>query len=274
MGKNRNKHKKSQSKKPLDIVVTTAGRYDLLVKCLESLEKQTVKTFNILLIDGNEDLAERNKHRELFEKYNAKLLSVNVGYPKLANTGARMGKAPLILFLSDDVMLKEDAIGRMLKVMEDEAIGVLGTKLLFPEDSIEAGRPAGKVQHIGLAMDVEANVIHPLVGWSTEHPKCNVSRQVFGVTGASLLIRRNLFIKIGGFDTAYGMGTFEDVDLCVATRKQGKMVVINTDIVGYHHVGATVKLKKMGFPLQENRNVFRAKWQSEEAFGFDSWSFY
>ena len=268
----RKRHK--NEKRPLDVIVTTAGRYDLLAKCLESLENQTVKAFNILLIDGNEDLKDRNQNRELLEKYNAKMVGQNVGYPKLANLGASMGRAPLILFLTDDVVLKEDAIEKMIATMQDPEVGVLGTKLLFPEDSIDPNRPAGKVQHIGLAMSVEAQVIHPLVGWSADNPKCNKSRQVFAVTGASFLIRRNLFRDIGGFDEVYGLGTYEDVDLCLSVRQRGKLIVINTDIIGWHHVGATTQKKQKGFPMQQNITVFRAKWQPTGLFNYDSWTYY
>ena len=259
---------------PLDIVVTTAGRYDILEKCLESLENQTVKTFNICLIDGNEDVTERNKHRPLLEKYQAKMLGQNVGFPRLANEGSRMGKSPLILFLSDDVILPVDAIEKMLVDMKEESIGIMGIKLLFPEDSVDAGRPAGKVQHVGIGMDVQANVIHPLVGWSADNPKCCISRDMFAVTGACILVRRNLFDKIGGFDVDYGLGTYEDISLCLAVRSMGKRVYLDADIIGYHHVGATAQKKKIGFPLQQNKLIFTAKWSPSGLFQFDSWRFY
>lgn len=259
---------------PLDVIVTTAGKYDLLEKCLESLENQTVKTFNICLIDGNDDISERNNNREILEKYNAKMLGQNVGFPRLANEGARMGVAPLILFLSDDVLLEKDAIALMIHRMKDESIGILGAKLLFPEDSITPNRPAGKVQHIGLAMDSGANIIHPLVGWSADNPKTCISQDVFATTGACFLIRRNLFRKANGFDTDFGLGTFEDCSLSLFVRGEGKRVFVDTDIIGHHHVGATAEKKKISFPLMQNDMIFKAKWSQSNLFIFDSWKYY
>lgn len=266
--------KKLKKSNPLDVVVTTAGRYDLLEKCLESLEAQTVKTFNICLIDGNDDIEGRNKYRELLDKYGAKLLGQNVGFPRLANEGSKMGNASLILFISDDVVIAPDVVERMLERMKDDTIGILGMKLLFPEDSVSAQRPAGKVQHVGLAMDVTANVIHPLVGWSADNPKTCISRDVFATTGACFMTRRNLFHQVGGFDVDFGLGTFEDVSLCLAIRSIGKRIFVDTDIQGYHYVGATTEKKNAGFPLQQNSMIFRAKWSQSGLFSYDSYKYY
>jgi GT2 family glycosyltransferase len=272
MSRKRNKSKKE--KFLLDVVVPTAGRYDILEKCLDALETQTVKKFNTYLIDGNDDIPDRNQNRELLEKYNAKMLGQNVGYPRLCNAGIAMGKAPLVLLLTDDVVLSDTAIEQMLEVMKDETIGMLGIKLLFPEDSVDPGRPAGKVQHVGLAMDVEANVIHPLVGWSADNPKCCVSRDAFGVTGACFVVRRELFNRVGGFDVDYGLGTYEDISLALAIKSLGKRVYIDTDIIGHHHVGATVQKKKIGFSLHQNANIFKAKWSQSGLFLYDSYKYY
>jgi GT2 family glycosyltransferase len=272
MSRKRNKSKKE--KFLLDVVVPTAGRYDILEKCLDALETQTVKKFNTYLIDGNDDIPDRNQNRELLEKYNAKMLGQNVGYPRLCNAGIAMGKAPLVLLLTDDVVLSDTAIEQMLEVMKDETIGMLGIKLLFPEDSVDPGRPAGKVQHVGLAMDVEANVIHPLVGWSADNPKCCVSRDVFGVTGACFVVRRELFKKVGGFDVDFGLGTYEDISLALAIRSLGKRIYLDADIIGHHHVGATVQKKKINFSLHQNANIFKAKWSQSGLFLYDSYKFY
>jgi GT2 family glycosyltransferase len=185
-----------------------------------------------------------------------------------------MGKAPLVLLLTDDVLLSETAVDRMLETMKDDSIGMLGIKLLFPDDSVDPNRPAGKVQHIGLSMDVEANVIHPLVGWSADNPKCCVSRDVFGVTGACFVIRRELFNRAGGFDEDYGLGTYEDVSLSLSVKAQGKRVYLDTDIIGHHHVGATAQKKNLGFPLQQNANIFKAKWSQSGLFLYDSYKYY
>ena len=78
--------------------------------------------------------------------------------------------------------------------------------MLFPTNSTSRNRPAGKIQHVGLALDIHANVTHPLIGWSPENPKTQISREVFATTGALFTIRTALFHEVGGFDPIYGLG--------------------------------------------------------------------
>jgi GT2 family glycosyltransferase len=146
-------------------------------------------------------------------------------------------------------MLKEDAIEKMAQSMKDPSIGVCGAKLLFPLNS-SSTRPAGKVQHVGMAVSIRGDVIHPLIGWSANNPRCCVSRDVFGVTGACFMTRRDLFRKIGGFDTAYGAGTYEEVDFCMRVRNVGKRVFVNCGAQGWHYAGATAEKKGVGFQFK------------------------
>lgn len=254
----------------LDVVIVTGGRWDMLAKCLDALyrESDTVP-LSIYIVDQNTDPAEREQNKGLFIKdpdyhnivdFRVKHLNQDVGFPIANNEGSRMGMAPLILFLNDDVELQPGAIEKVIQTMQDETIGVCGIKLLFPPDSTSPNRPAGKVQHVGMGLNIRGEPVHPLLGWSAEHPKANVSRDVLFVTGAFLCIRRGIFQAVGGFSPEYGMGTFEDTDLCFKVIQQGKRIFVNVDAVGYHYTGSTVEKKRVGFPLGQNRMIFQTKW--------------
>lgn len=253
------------SLKPLvDVVVTTAGRFDLLEQCLKSLmESQNPPPYKLNLIDNGSDSEERISNNELFEwddlPFETKRFPQNLGFPQAANEGAKMGSAPLIMFLSDDVVLKPDTFQKIFDTFADPTIGVVGIKLLFPEDSVQPGRPAGKVQHVGLCLNIRGEPIHPLVGWSANHPKVNITRDAWAVTGACFTVRRELFEKVGKFDTDYGKGTYEDVSLCLRVRQLGFRIRMLADAVAYHHVGATMQKRKEPFPLGQNLQIFRAK---------------
>jgi GT2 family glycosyltransferase len=173
-----------------------------------------------------------------------------------------MGSAPLILFLNDDCVLTENAIEKMVETMKDELVGVCGAKLLFPLSSTSPQRPAGHVQHVGMALTIRGDVIHPLVGWSADNPKCCVSRNVFSVTGACMMTRRILFNRIGGFDPSYGMGTYEDVQYCAQIRSLGLRVYVNCEAKGWHYAGATQEKKKVSYPLQINALTFKGRFMN------------
>lgn len=272
------KRKKKVELSAIDIAITTAGRFDMLRKCLRALENQkNAPKFSVFVIDNASDNKERLRNKDIFEMpiiRSSKRLTNEVGFPKLANECATMGNSPLIMFLSDDVELKPDVVKKVVDQFQNADIGVVGIKLLFPENGAFEGRPAGKVQHIGHAMDIGGNITHPLVGWSADHPKCCVSREVISVTGACYSIRRDIFRKVGGFFDGYGLGTFEDVDLSFSVRAQGKKVFVNTDAVGYHYTGATAEKKQRAFPLQQNSLIFKSRWAQTGLFQWDEYTFY
>ena len=270
MSKNR-KHRVFSPTAEVDVVIITGGRWDFLRDCLEAVKKQTVPV-NIILLDNASDLTERQQNNVLFEGLATKRIQQSLGFPAANNEAVRMGSAPLILFLNDDCILKEGAVERMVATMKDPSIGVCGAKLLFPLSSTSPQRPAGKVQHVGVGLTIRGDVVHPLIGWSADNPKCCVSRDVFCVTGACLMTRRDLFKKIGGFDNVYGAGTYEEADYCMKARGLGKRVFINCEAQGWHYTGATAEKKGVGFPIQINSLIFRSKWQS--FLSWDDWTWY
>ena len=258
------------TKKLVDVVIVTGGRFDMLKKCLKALEVQeNASEINVFVVDNATDNKERLYNKDIFEMpvvTNSKRLTNERGFPGANNEGARLGSSKFILFLNDDVELEPDTIHQMLNTMKDKTIGIVGAKLLFPEGSTRG--PAGRVQHIGLGMSITGAIHHPLVGWPDKHIKCNISREVIAVTGACLLIRRDLFKKIGGFDEVYGLGTYEDIELCFVARTLGFRTYINTNARGTHYTGATVEKKQRGYPLQQNALIFKARWAQSGLFAW------
>jgi len=259
----------------LDIAVLTAGRVDLFSKCLDAILLQYKPEFRIHVFNNGypspeyEEVYKKLPHDTVFKKVNE-----NIGYGAGANTVINSGNAPLVLFISDDVFIHEGAIMQLLETMQDESIGLCGLKLLFPEDSTETSRPAGRVQHIGMAADIRGNMTHPLIGWKKENPKCNISREVLAVTGASFMVRRNAFNQVRGFDPIYGKGYYEDMDLCMKIRSlsnggQRSRIYIDTKAVGTHGVAQTFKNEKTPPPMQQNTSIFRTRW-----FQFLQWTEY
>jgi GT2 family glycosyltransferase len=254
-------------------VVTTAGRFDMLKECLAALDKQTIP-HALHIVDIASPAEERIAHQSLFEGRDVKRLQENVGFARGANEGARMGSAPLILFIGDDVTLFEGTLEKMVRRMDDPTLGVCGAKLIFPLNSTSPIRPAGKIQHVGLALNIRGEVIHPLVGWSVDHPKAQEPRDAFAVTGACFMIRRNLFNKVGGFDPIFGIGTFEDVDLCLKVRRAGYRIYVDTHAKAYHYTGATAEKKNVAFPLQNNFITFRQRWGGTPFYLYDEWTYW
>lgn len=269
----RNKKHGASDKPMVDVVIITGGRWDYLRQCLEALKNQPVPV-NIIVLDNACDMQEKNRNIELFDGISTKRLPEHHGYPAANNEAARMGSAPLILFLNDDCIVTQNTIAGMVETMKDQTIGVCGAKLLFPLNSTSPIRPAGKVQHIGISLNIRGDTFHALNGWSADNPKTCYSRDVFAVTGACLLIRRSLFNRVRGFDPIFGMGTYEDVDLCLKVREVGSRIYVNASAIAYHYTGATSEKKQTGYPIQVNASIFRNKWMHSPLMMWDEFSWW
>lgn len=267
---------KNNNRPILDIAILTAGRSDLFEKCVDAILLQMKPDYKIHVYNnGSPSTHYEEIYKKLPEGSVIKRGNQNTGFPAGANSAIRSGSAPLVLFVTDDIFVHEGAIDRLIRNMDNPTIGICGYKFLFPEDSTDPSRPAGKVQHIGLGINIKGEVVHPMMGWSSNNPKCNISRDVQAVTGASFIVRRSIFNKAGGFNPIYGIGYYEDVDLCLTIQSLGFRVFIDTLSVATHGVGQTFGQKNPNQPppnMQQNRGIFQNKWLGQ--LQWTDWTFW
>ncbi len=259
----------------LDIAILTAGRVDLFAKCVEAIKSQMKPEYKIHVCNNGFPSPEYEAiYKALPEGSIIRRSNVNMGYGGGANSAMKSGNAPLVLLITDDVFLHDGAIDSLLETMKDQTIAQCGLKLLFPEDSVDTNRPAGKVQHVGLAANIRGEVVHPLIGWSANNPKCCISKEVMSVTGAAFMVRRSYLQKAGYFNPAYGRGYYEDADLSFTIRSLGGRIYIDTGAIATHGVGQTFKAlsNEPPPPVQQNQLIFRSRWLSHMAWSdWETW---
>jgi len=205
----------------------------------------------------------------------------NSGFAKTVNNGITLGSAPLVLVLNTDIVLSDDSLQSMQAVFTNPAVGVVAPKLLFPNDSLDPHRPAGKVQHAGLCIDLHGNIIHAGISWDKEHEAVNKVRECQAVTGACMMIRRDVLKQVhqmykdnneptsGPFNEIYGKGTYEDVEFCFVVRSLGYKVIYEPKAEAYHFVGGSVI--DGGYPLSRNEMIFKARCGA--LMYWDEWEF-
>lgn len=262
----------------VDIALLTCGVVDLPVfkECIEAIkrEMETVACNFHVFFQGVTPENRQPFTDVIYTVSNVQVRTANenAGYPVGANRAIRMGSAPLVLFITDDIVLGEGTLKKLVETMNDKNIGLCGLKLTFPKGSTDKARPAGRVQHIGHAIDLHGEVTHPLMGWRPENEKCNKSREVQSVTGAVFMVRRDLFRKAGGFYEGYGRGYFEDVDLCLTLRSMGTHIFINTKATAEHYTNASMVKIDKPIPMYQNRQLLVMRHGRDLIH--DSWSFW
>lgn len=170
----------------------------------------------------------------------------NLGFAGANNEAAKQGDAPYLLLLNSDVRVTDTWLQPMVEEMETNfKAGVVGAKLIFfPEVHIpfrdgHEPRPAGKIQHAGVAFNILRQPFHIHIGWSVDNPRLDKRKSLQAVTGAALLTRRALWEKTGGLDLVYTQGNFEDIEYCLRVKEMGFEVIYRPDAVIYHYAGGS-----------------------------------
>lgn len=145
--------------------------------------------------------------------------AVNRGFSGANNLGAAHSSAPKIIFLNSDAFPRQPGwIQPLLEVLDsDPTVGAVGPRLVFAD---------GSIQHAGMEFlrreefHIWVNH-HPWRGLDTTLDPAQGLSFLPAITGACLAITRDNFERIGGWDTGYLIGDFEDSDLCLKLRDQG-----------------------------------------------------
>lgn len=261
------RNRKPQKKTLVDIALLTCGLVDLHVfeKCINAIKKEMQSVdcnfyviLNGLALEAREPFSNLvNSIPDAKIKHSSEML----GFSAAANRVIRQGTSPLVLFITDDIILHEGTLEKLVRRMDEPEIGLCGLKLIFPKDSADPNRPAGRVQHIGHAVDVNGEITHPLIGWMPGNPKCNISREVQSVTGGVFMVRRKSFLQSGGFFEGYGRGYYEDTDLCFSIRHNvGQKIFVDTTATADHVTNASFTKAGIFIPIEQNKMIFRARW--------------
>jgi len=149
---------------------------------------------------------------------------VQRGFAGASNLGARFANGRHLVFLNSDVFPRRAGwVARLCRALADDpTIGAAAPRLLHAD---------GSIQHAGMAFRWRGDLglwinHHPAKGLAPAHDPHDARERgtpvdVDAVTGACLAMRREVFARVGGWDTGYLVGDFEDSDLCLRLRELG-----------------------------------------------------
>ena len=242
----------------VSIVIPVYNKVLYTMNCLNSILEHTQNiSYEVIVVDDN-SRDETQKRLSRVKDISVIRSERNRGFVESCNAGAAAARGKYVLFLNNDTTVTSNWLSALLSTFErDEKCGAAGSKLVYPD---------GRLQEAGGIIWNDAR------GWNygkfqdPERPEFNYVREVDYCSGAALMVRRDLFKQLGGFDMRFAPAYWEDTDLCFSVRKLGYKVLYQPSSVVVHYEGisaGTSTASGMKRYQAINTEKFVAKWQEE-----------
>ncbi|HBP21129.1 MAG TPA: hypothetical protein DEA08_25500, partial [Planctomycetes bacterium] len=220
------------------VIVPTRDRLDLLEPCLESVARTRYAARELLVVDNGSREGATLAYLER-EEQAGRLRRLRIDLPfnfgHLVNQAVATTDAEWVLALNNDVVLHDpEWLEAMLEAAHLPGVGVVGAQLRYPD---------GTLQHAGVVLGDGGPAAHAFLGLRPGEPtpggRLGLISNFSAVTGACLLIRRSLYLELGGLDEEGLANSYGDVDLCLRVLERGLYCVCTPFAVGTHHEGAS-----------------------------------
>jgi GT2 family glycosyltransferase len=225
----------------VSIIIPTRDMSQLLRPCLESiLEKTAYSPFEIIVVDnGSRDAATLNYLAEVSVDSRVHLLRLDeeFNYSRLVNLGVQNTKAEFVALLNNDVMvINPEWLEEMVSQVLQPGIGAVGPRLLYPDGRIQQ---AGVI--LGAGLHGVAEVAHRGLPKDDEgyFGRAALAQELSAVGAACMLVRRGVYLEVGGFDEENLKIAFNDIDFCLKLLQRGARIVYTPYAELYHHEHAS-----------------------------------
>lgn len=209
-------------RKPLISVITVdyKKKNPHLIECLDAIQKQSYKNFEIILVtDYPVTLSLRAKHGNLFKKS----FGHYVGPAEKRDWGAKKARGEILAFVDDDAYPSRNWLKNLAKHFSDPQIAGVGGPGVTPAGVSWAEAASGWMSASPLGAGPYAYRFLPeKKQFVDDYPSMN------------LAVRRSDFFAVGGYDSDYWPG--EDTKLCLdLVHELGKKIIYDPKVVVYHH---------------------------------------
>jgi GT2 family glycosyltransferase len=222
----------------VSIIIPTKDKLSYLERCVSSiLERTAFQDFELILVDNGSEEPETLAYYESIEQ-DPRIRRIDYPEPfnwsAANNRGAESATGDTLLFLNNDIeILEPDWLEEMLRWVELPSIGAVGAKLLSER---------GSIQHAGVIVGMEGHASHVFYGAKERHvgPFGPVDwyRNLSAVTGACMMVPRDLFERAGRFDEHYEL-VFSDIEFCLRIRAMGYRVLYTPHARLRHYEGCS-----------------------------------
>ncbi len=245
------------------VIIPTKDQLELLKTCLDGLFNNTnYENIEIIVIDNQSQQSETLEYLielEINQKIRILRYDKPFNYSEMNNIAVRGAKGSLLCFLNNDIsMIKKDWLTEMVSQAIRPEIGCVGAKLLYPD---------GTIQHAGVILGLKGYASHAHKGFEGVAKgyfnRLQVVHNVSAVTAACMVVRKEVFESVGGFDATNLKVAYNDVDLCLKVREAGYRNLFTPHAQLIHHESKSRGKKRS----KEQQKQLRA----ESAYLLEKW---
>ena len=222
------------SNNPLvSIIIPSKDNYDIIYKCINSIKSITkYQNYEIIVVDNGSNNENKLRYQSLCKEksclYYYERMKFN--FSRMCNIGAKLSHGEIYLFLNDDIEVINDIwLERLVGQASLPHVGAVGAKLLYPNST--------RIQHIGI-ININAGPVHNFAGYDDNNCyyflRNKIDYNYVAVTGACLMIEKNKFKRVNGFDERFPVA-YNDVELCFKLIKKGYYNIVRNDVILFHH---------------------------------------
>lgn len=238
----------------VSIIIPVFNNWEFTYKCLLSVSRHTTGSYEIIVVDNN---STDSTPQLLASTAGIRVITneTNEVFVNACNQAAAVARGKYLLLLNNDTEVTDGWLDALLEPFSNPRTGIVGAKLVYPDGSLqEAG---GIIWQDGTG----CNFGH---GDNPDLPQYCYRRSVDYCSGACLMLTRELWERLGGFDQRYAPAYYEDTDLCFSVRALNYNVIYQPAARVIHYGGASAgKETSSGYKrFQEiNRHKFVEKWE-------------
>lgn len=219
----------------VSLIIPTRDEASALEACVESIRsKTTYSNWEILIVDNQSTEPRTLAYLDALcrdERIRIIKYDTPFNYSAINNYAVRHAKGSLIGLINNDVEVVDQGwLGEMVSHAMRREIGAVGAKLLYPD---------GRIQHSGVILGLGGLAAHAHRLFDQDSPgycgHASLIRNYSAVTGACLLVRKELYEKVGGLDEANLTVAYNDVDFCLRIGELGYRNLYTPYAILYHH---------------------------------------
>lgn len=250
----------------VSLIIPTHNQCEMLSTCVRGiLESTAYKNIEILIVDNRSDEPETLRYLEqIGAQPRVKVIrdEGEFNFARINNDAVLRASGTILGFVNNDIqVMHPEWLGEMVSHVIRPNIGAVGARLLYPN---------GTVQHAGVILGIGGVADHMMKHISAQSLgyfcRAILPQNLSAVTAACMLVKRDAFERVRGFDQDNFAVAYNDIDFCLRLRNAGYLITYTPYAELLHHESISrgyedTPEKQARF--QREYEAMKARWGSE-----------